>query len=166
MISSIFDDSSMQAVTKYKLTLELLWWAFTGILILIVLFPIWDEDIPYPFYGQNSLFIILFVTFSRYIFLLPITFIARLKWVKVAIIAVATIFIFIMSTYLGDFRSFMDEQGLQTLVTHLHVTKQTRLINYIRDEMVFFGVGSIITGILLPIRMIISLWRVRNKGTV
>ena len=50
--------------------------------------------------------------------------------------------------------------------THLHVTKQTSLINYIKNEMIFFGVGSIITGIILPFRMIISLWRMRNKGTV
>jgi len=32
--------------------------------------------------------------------------------------------------------------------------------------MIFFGVGGIITGIILPFRMIISLWRMRNKGTV
>ena len=71
-----------------------------------------------------------------------------------------------MSTALSDFRNYVDERGLQTLVNHLHVTKQTRIIEYIKNEMIFFGVGGIITGIILPFRMIISLWRMRNKGTV
>jgi hypothetical protein len=89
-----------------------------------------------------------------------------MKWIKLAIIAGAAIFFFIVSNALSDFRNFVDEKGLQTLVDHLHVTKQSSIILYIKNEMIFFGVGSIITGILLPIRMIVSLWRMRNKGTV
>jgi hypothetical protein len=71
-----------------------------------------------------------------------------------------------MTTGLGDFHNFLEERGLQTLVTHLHVTKQTSVINYIKSEMIFFGVASIIAGLILPIRMIVSLWRMRNRGTV
>jgi hypothetical protein len=52
------------------------------------------------------------------------------------------------------------------LVEDLDVMKQTQCINYIKHEMIFFGVGSLITGVWLPLRMIRSLWRMRNKGTV
>lgn len=156
----------MQLLLKQKLIAELLWWMLTFLVICIALFPIWDNDIDFPFYFQNGLLIALFITFTRYIFLLPVSFIARMKWIKVAIILFAAIFFFVMSTALSDFRNFMDEKGLQTLVTHLHVNEQTRLIEYIKNEMIFFGVGSIITGIILPGRMIMSLWRMRNKGTV
>lgn len=145
---------------------EVLWWLFTTIVVIIVLLPIWNLQIDFPFYFENILLIALFITFTRYIFLLPLTFIARKKWIKVVIILAAAIFFFVLSTALGDFRNFMDEEGLQTLVTHLHVKEQTSIINYIKNEMIFFGVGSIITGIILPFRMIISLWRMRNKGTV
>jgi len=55
---------------------------------------------------------------------------------------------------------------LQTLVENLDVQLQTRRINYIKHEMIFFGMGSLITGVLLPIRMVRSLWRMRNTGTV
>ena len=156
----------MQPVHKHKAIAEILWWICTLIVIVIVLFPIYDNAPTYPFFFQNALLIAVFITFARYIFFLRITFLARLKWVKVAIIAAAAIFFFIVSNSFSDFRNFVDEKGLQTLVDHLHVSKQTSIINYIKHEMVFFGVGSIITGILLPIRMIISLWRMRNKGTV
>lgn len=156
----------MNPVIKQKAVLEILWWFFTGLVVIIVLYPIWEKVPKYPFFLQNTFFIIALITFSRYIFLLPITLIARLKWIKVFIIAVAVLFFFIMSTALGDFRNFLDEKGLQTLVSHLHVTEQTRMIHYMKNQMIFFGVGSIIAGIILPMRMIMSLWRMRNKGTV
>ena len=156
----------MNNVNRYKVLAELLWWICTLIVVVIVLMPIREYAPTFPFFVQNAMLIAAFITFTRYIFFLPITFLARMKWIKVAIIAGAAIFFFIVSNALSDFRNFVDEKGLQTLVDHLHVTKQSSVILYIKNEMIFFGVGSIITGILLPIRMIISLWRMRNKGTV
>jgi len=156
----------MHPVQKNKALVEVIWWVFTAVVIFIILLPIKENVKAFPFYFQNTLLIVAFITFSRHIFFLNLSFIARKKWIKVAIIAGATIFFFVLTTALSDFRNFMDEQGLQTLVDHLHVSKQTSIIKYIKTEMLFFGVGSIITGILLPIRMIISLWRMRNSNTV
>lgn len=149
-----------------KLKVEIIWWIFTAVLTFIILLPILQKAPSYPFFPENAFFIIAAVTFTRYIFLLPITLISHLKWIKLAMIAIAAILFFVMSTALSDFRNFLDERGLQTLVTHLHVTEQTRVINYIKNEMIFFGVASVISGIVLPFRMLKSLWRMRNRGTV
>src|SRR6188472_457116 len=130
---------------KEKLTVELLWWAFTFIVVIIVMLPIWTEAPGFPFSFQNILLIVFFITFTRYIFFLPLTLIARAKWIKVGIILSAAIFLFVTATALLDFRSFMDERGLQVLVEHLDVNDQTRKINYMKHEMLFFGVGSLIT---------------------
>ncbi|HZV69281.1 MAG TPA: hypothetical protein VFG10_07035 [Saprospiraceae bacterium] len=156
----------MNTPTKHKINVELIWWLFTFLLTAIVLLPILTNVPRYPFFFQNFILIASFVTFTRYIFLLPITLIARKKWIKVFIIAVSAILFFIMTTALSDFHNFLDEQGLQTLVEHLNVKTQTRLMNYMKSEMIFFGVGAIISGLILPFRMLISLWRVRNRGTV
>lgn len=156
----------MSAILKQKFVAELLWWIITAIITIMVLYPVWLNTKGFPFFIENTILIVVFITFARYIFFLPISFIARTKWIKVIIIGTAVFLVFILSTALGDFRNFMDEEGLQTLVSHLHVTRQTSIINYIKNEMIFFGVGSIITAILLPIRMIISLWRMRNSGRV
>jgi hypothetical protein len=156
----------MASITQQKLVAELLWWILTAIVILMVLFPIWNNDIDFPFYAENALVIAVFITFTRYIFFLPISFIARLKWIKVVIILSAVLLCFILATAIGDFRNYMDEEGLQTLVTHLHVTRQTSIMTYIKNEMIFFGTGSIITAILLQMRMIVSLWRMKNSGRV
>jgi hypothetical protein len=156
----------MASLLKHKLIAELLWWILTAIVVVMILYPVWINTKDFPFYAQNAMLIIVFITFSRYFFFLPISFIARLKWIKVAIVLSVVLFCFILATALGDFRNYMDEEGLQTLVTHLHVTKQTSVMTYIKNEMIFFGTGSIITAILLTFRLIISLWRMRNSGRV
>jgi hypothetical protein len=158
--------SEMSQLRNEKLKVELIWWIFTTIIVIAVLIPIWRNVPSFPFFAENIFFIAAFVTFTRYIFLLPTTLIAKSKWIKVFIIAISAILFFVMTTGLGDFHNFLEERGLQTLVTHLHVTKQTSVINYIKSEMIFFGVASIIAGLILPIRMIVSLWRMRNRGTV
>lgn len=155
-----------KTLRNQKILIEVIWWVFTCILIILVLLPVWNNVPDYPFFGANIFFIAGAVTFTRYIFLLPTTLIARTKWIKVIIIATACISFFVMSTALSDFRNFLDERGLQTLVTHLHVHEQTDLIQYIKREMVFFGVASVIAAIVLSLRMFISLWRMRNRGTV
>ena len=153
-------------MVKEKLTVEILWWVFTMVFVCVIMWPIWRDVPGFPFTFQNILLIVFFVTFTRYIFFLHLTLIARKKWIKVAIIAWAGLFFFITATAMIDFRNFMDEKGLQTLVSHLEVEDQTRRMKCIKQEMIFFGVGSIITGILLPMRMIRSLWRMKNTGRV
>ena|SRR3990170_6319772 len=156
----------MRNTNNQKVKVELLWWVFTIILICMVLLPVWRKAPAFPFFAENIFFIVVFVTFTRYIFLLPTTLIAHTKWIKVVVIAIAAIMFFVMSTGLSDFHNFLEEKGLQTIVTHLHVREQTSVINYIKSEMIFFGVASIISVIVLPLRMIVSLWRMRNRGTV
>lgn len=149
-----------------KIKVEILWWAFTAILTTAVLLPIWQNAPTFPFFFANAFFIIVFVTFTRYTFLLPTTLLARSKWIKVFVMAIAGILFFVMSTALSDFHNFLEQEGLQTIVTHLNVQQQTSVINYIKNEMIFFGVGSVIAGIVLPFRMLKSIWRMKNRGTV
>jgi hypothetical protein len=156
----------MPGHNRHILLIEGLWILVTLLVIAIVLFPILDSAPAYPFFVQNALFIAAFITFSRYIFFLPISLIARRKWIKVAGILGSVILVFVLATALGDYRNYIDEVGLQTLVEELPVTRQTSLVSYMKNEMVFFGVGSIITAILLTFRLIVSLWRMRNSGRV
>lgn len=156
----------MTNMARLKWIAEALWWLLTLAVTAVVLLPVLLNVPDYPFYLPNILFIVAFITFARYIFFLPISFLARAKWIKVFIIAISALLFFVMTTALGDFRNFLEEKGLQTLVTHLHVTEQSSMMNYMKSEFLFFGTGAIITGILLPMRMIVSLWRMRNRGTV
>ena len=38
------------------------------------------------------------------------------------------------------------------------------MINYVRSEMILFGVGSIVSAAAFAFRLILSVWRMRNRG--
>jgi hypothetical protein len=40
------------------------------------------------------------------------------------------------------------------------------MMNYIRSEMLLFGVAGIISSVIFPFRMLMSVWRYRNQGRV
>jgi len=104
-----------------SLILEVVWWIFTLLLVVGILFPIYSKaNATYPFYTSSILFIVVFVTFTRYIFLLKYTFLAHLEKLKLAIILFSAI----------------------------------------------IGAGSIIAAIVLPLRLVVSIWLGRNRGTV
>jgi hypothetical protein len=41
--------------------------------------------------------------------------------------------------------------------------EKERLLQYFKTEYLFFGVSSVISAILFPVRLLISFWRVYNK---
>lgn len=158
--------STMSELRKHKLKVELLWLVATAAVVVLAMTPIRLKVPSYPFYFENIAFIVIFITFARYVLMFKLSLIAHTKWLKLIIILTGVLFVFILMTGLQDFRNYMDERGLQTLVDDLNVYQQTRIIRYIKHEMIFFGVGSIITTVLLQLRCILSLWRMKNSGRV
>jgi hypothetical protein len=145
--------------------LEILWWLFTLILVIIVMLPIYLNTHNFPFYLPNILYIVIFVTFARYTFLLRYTLIAKTFWPKFLILAGSAILTFVLIMSLGDFSNYLEEKGLQTLVDHHPVKKQYSVMRYIQKEMIFFGVASALSAVVLPMRMLLSIFRMYNHGT-
>ena len=67
---------------------------------------------------------------------------------------------------LTEFQLYADEKGLQTFLDHLSADTLQSLRKYIGTEYIFFGTAAIISAIIFPIRLLVSVWRVRNRGTV
>ncbi len=149
-----------------KIQLELLWWSFTIILAFAVIFPILRNVPAFPFIRLNALLIIIGVTFARYIFLLKHSLIARKSKWKMVVIAISTILVFTLITSIGNFNSYLKEEGLQGLLDHLPFDQQLSMLRYMKNEMIFFGVFAVLGAIFLPIRLVISLWRTRNTNKV
>ncbi len=138
----------------------------TGLIIALVMLPIFRNIPDFRFLVFNIAIIASFFTIVRYIFLLRFTPFSRFAPVK-------TIFIFLtipLAIYLIDglaeFQFYLDDEGTYDMVSHLEINKQVQLSKYIRSEIVFFGVGAILATLIFPIRMIISLWKVRNRNKV
>ena len=146
--------------------LELLWWLFTIAVALGILYPITNQIYNYPFLVINIIFIIVFVTFTRYIFLLNYTFLAHRRKLKMVLIILCLPLIFSLVAELNNFQAFVGEEGLDSFMNHLPLPQQQSMVTYIRNEMLLFGTGSVITAILFPLRMMMSVWRNLNRGTV
>lgn len=156
----------MQHIEKQKIWLEIIWWISTALLCLLILFPILQKTNRYPFILINVIFVAAFLTLFRYIFLLKYTWIAKLQYVKLILVFISIPLIFNLINNLNFFITHLDEFSTENYFGHLDRTSRENMEIYMRSEMVLFGVGSIIAAILFPFRMIISVWRFRNKGTV
>lgn len=149
----------MDPKQKLSIQLELLFWVFTGILIVAFAYPIYKTGADFPFYGTLALFIIVFVTITRYIFLIKFTFLAYNKWIKAICIALSAPFIFYLISQLNTFQTFYNEEGLDQFFRFMPLVERIDLQNYIRSIIVFFGTAASIAAIIFPFRLLISIWR-------
>lgn len=142
-----------------RFRLELIWLLITGLVAAILLAPILYSLPDYPFLWPNLAFIIVMITFSRYIFQLRFTFLANWRIVKVALIFVCLWLAFLLIQEINLFQTFLDENGVEAVVGSLPRESQGAMMSYIRSEMLLFGVGSVISCFVLPIRLVVSVWR-------
>ncbi len=142
--------------------LELIWWLITAIVAAVVLFPIIRKLPDFPFLWSNVAFVVAFITLTRYIFLLRYTFLADRMLLKVTLFFLCIPIAFLLVQEINAFQVYLDENGPDSLVTSLPSAEQNGMMTYIRSEMLLFGVGSVISSIILPIRLLVSIWRRYN----
>ena len=146
---------------------DLIWSVMVLLVITIILFPIYTSiHTTYPFYPSNIFFIVVTGFGIRLLFFLEYSIIRRAKWVKLAILFLMPVLIIPLANYFIDFQVFMENHGLQSLLSTLSADKQFSLMKYIRSEMLFFGSAAIICTVAVVFRMIISLWRQYNTNRV
>lgn len=146
--------------------MELLWWLITALVLAAVLLPIYFNIGNFPFYWLNTLVIVCFITLARYIFLLPYTFLAHRETLKIAIVFLCIPLVFYIVQELNYFQTFIDEQGVEYLVGKRPADDQMQWVYFIQNEILLFGVGAVITAVIFPFRLILSVWRGRNRDTV
>ncbi|PHN00836.1 hypothetical protein [Flavilitoribacter nigricans] len=146
--------------------LELLWWLITFLVLAAVLLPIYFNIGNFPFYTLNIVVIICFITLGRYIFLLPYTYLAHRETWKIVLVFLCIPLVFYLVQELNNFQTFVDERGVESLVGKRPADRQMQWVYFIQNEILLFGVGAVITAVIFPFRLILSVWRGRNRGTV
>ena len=150
-----------------KLLLELIWWIATIIIVVLFIFPIYNTvGNKYTFYFQNIFFIVLFITFTRYIFLLKYTFLANNRKLKVALVFIPILLFFYAIDSLYDFQDYIDKQEHIEMLSQLSPDRAIEISKYIKYQFLFFGTGGMMVIFMFPIRLIVSIWRGINRGTV
>jgi len=156
----------MSSKTVLYLRLELMWWLFTALTTVLVLYPVYTKLTGFPFYWINGLYIVSAITLTRYMFLLPYTFLGRRQILKVATVFVSIPFIFYLIEGLYLFNEYLDYGRLHAMASGFPTQEQESIVNYIKNEMQLFGVAAVVSAIVFPFRMLFSVWRLRNKGLV
>jgi hypothetical protein len=147
---------------RLMIQFELFWWLFTLIAALAVVLPIYLWAPSFPFFRDNLIFVVVFITLSRYIFFLQHSFWARWQLLKVAMIFVSIPLVFMLIQQLNTFQTFLDENGPEAVIGNMSLEDTTNMIGYVRGEMLLFSVGSIVATLLFPFRLLVSVWRVIN----
>ena len=75
----------MNKSNTLKITLELVWWVITALIVWAVLQPIQKAMYVWPFEFTNVVFVVVLFTLTRYIFLLKHTFINKQQVLKIVL---------------------------------------------------------------------------------
>lgn len=149
-----------------KLVLELIWWVVTAIITFGILYPIISSTQSYPFLVSNAIVIAAFITLARYIFLLPYTFICGKLYLKGALILLSPVIIFLLVQEVVLFQSTVDEKGWEALLGISQLQPLENISNYIHSEFLFFGVGSVMSAFIFPLRLVVAIWQAVNRSKV
>ena len=138
----------------------------TAVVVVVVMYPIWTQFPEFRFQWTNVLYIIAFLTFTRYTFLLRYTFLAKAQNVKIGFILLTLIIILGLVTQIQDFNVWIDAGDPERLMPLVPQSKRDGLLNYIKSEFLFFAVGAVVASAFLAGRLLMSVWRTRNKEGV
>lgn len=145
--------------------LEILLFVTIVVLALVVLLPIYLNFGRYPFLVSNVTAIAYMLIALRFTFLFKHSFFTHKIGFKGFIMVLSIpLFMYFLGN-LNDFLRFCDELGLQSLLKESKATNYG-ILGFIKGQYIFFVVSSLFLSIVFPLRMLISIWRVRNRNTV
>ena len=151
-------------MTSRLLLIEFIWWLITAVVVTVVMYPIWRDFPAFRFNAVNIGYIVAFVTFTRVAFLLKYTFLAQAQYAKIGFVLLTFAIVLGFATQIQSFNVWIDNGDPEVLLAATTASKRESLLNYIRSEFLFFAIGAIISAFLLSGRLLVSVWRLRNRG--
>jgi len=116
-----------------KCLFEFICWIATIVVVALIILPIINGDVDYDrFLGYNLIFGFGAFTLLRYLLAFELHPLSNSKIFKVLFIFSVPILFFPILEGIHDFLEFSDREGLESLMSHLHVSKQSSLSKYIR----------------------------------
>jgi len=92
-----------------KIQLEIIWWSITAVVIVLVMFPIWTEvGTNFRYNNSNILAIFIFLVYTRLLFVLRHTYIAKNAFMKIFFVILSIpLFVYFMDR-INAFHSEID----------------------------------------------------------
>lgn len=112
----------------------------------------------------NIAAILIFLIFSRTLFLLKFTLFARSSWIRLILVFLPIpIFMYLVDS-LYEFQRYIDENGTISFLRGAGEMTDYEFGRFIKYQFIFFTVGALVANVLMPVRMIISFWRTTNTA--
>ena len=137
---------------------ELLWWAFTVVLAMLILLPLYTKTPNFPFFLPNFVYVVVAITLTRYLFFLDISWLRDRLALQAAISLAVIPLIFWMGQYFNYFIIHFDENGPDILVKHLPRDMAKIIDTYVHAEYRLFGVWAIVAAVVTPFRLLYNAW--------
>lgn len=142
---------------------EALSWLFILMSCALFLVPVYlKSGVNYPFYLSNALSIIIFLGITRWLFLWKFVPYSRSTCVKWIFIFLPIPVLMYLVGSLWDFQKLIDEEGTISFLKGSSDMRDYDFGRFMKYQFIFFCTGAIVTTALLPVRMIISFWRIIN----
>ena len=147
--------------TSYRL--EFLFLILAAAFALILVFPIYYAGVDFPFLIKNIIIIFIGVILFKHIFFLKYSWINKYQKLKIALIPLSVPLVIILVRTLNGFTTFIDEMPMADLMPELDYERQKFFSQYIRIEYIAVCVVAIAASIILPFKLLVSIWREVNR---
>lgn len=85
-----------------------------------------------------------------------------MKWVKFAAVFLCIPVFLLLIDNLFDFQRFVDENGTISFFRGSTDLSDYNFGKFIKYQFILFTVAALVSTVFLPVRLIVSFWRVRN----
>ena len=154
----------MTSVASKRFTIELIFITLSIVLASLIILPIINAGIKFDLIIYNFIYVIVSITFIRWLVRWDLHPLTDSKVAKIIIICLTPMLFFPLLEGIHSFVEFRDQEGLSSIMTHLTHRKQQFFTKYLSNEYLFFAVGSLITSFLLIFKMLRSIWRQYKYG--
>lgn len=140
---------------------ELLWWLFTLVFVAAVLYPI-QGYIKSDHQTINILFIVLSVTYFRFIIFLDTVPYLGSTWTKVGLFIINALIFFQFLRAIQGFLDVIDSHTLSSFLTEeymfAHAEEVDRVFMYFKREYILFATTCQMLLVILNVRLLYSVW--------
>ena len=141
---------------------EIIWWLFSFVLAIFLLYPLYPEIVHFPLLTANVLFILLGFHFLRLgIWWSYSPLYERKKW-RIGSAFLSIPIIFWTVNRISDFIYYKDDGSALVLFNQLPFDESLKKLNYLYNEYLFLGVSATLAGLAFMLSMLWSSWRFRK----
>ena len=94
-----------------KIMMEVIWWLITAIVVIMAAQPLWTSFVQYSFVYELIMFGVIFITYTRYLFFMKYTFLAKAQIIKFVFIFLSLPLAFYLIQVFFNYQDFLEKQN-------------------------------------------------------